>query len=306
MNDKRNAGLIGRRELILRTAGVLTFTGLGLGVVKKSLAQTATSIVLTPEETEGPYWVDEQLNHSDLATDPTDNSIQVGLPLVLAVTVSQYANGAITPLKSAYVDLWHCNAYGIYSDEAAYNPGGGTGTVVTTGKKFLRGYQVTDAHGSVRFTSIYPGWYTSRTPHIHARVRLYSGSTTTENFTTQFFFDESITDIVYQMAPYNTRPSRDTLNSTDSVYMATDCVTSKPVGTETSLRLAEDSSHAVASYNIILDLSSTSSCGTAGDPTPGGPGGGTPPSGTPPGGGTPPVGTPPGGTPPSGSPTGTA
>jgi protocatechuate 3,4-dioxygenase beta subunit len=296
--QKNKAGLLGRRELILRTAGVLTFTGMGRGVITKALAQTSTSVVLTPEETEGPYWVDEQLNHSDLATDPTDNSIQVGLPLVLAVTVSQYANGSITPLKGACVDLWHCNAYGIYSDEAAYNPGGGTGTVVTTGKKFLRGYQVTDAHGSARFTSIYPGWYTSRTPHIHARVRLYSGSTVTENFTTQFFFDESITDMVYQMAPYNTRPNRDTTNITDNVYKGTDCNTAKAVGTETSLRLAADSSHAVASYNIILDLTNGYSCGTAGNPT-GGPPGGTPPSGGPPGGGTPPGGGPPPGTPPA-------
>ncbi len=247
MKDKLNAGLIGRRELILRTAGVLTFTGLGLGVVEKSLAQTTTSVVVTPEQTQGPYWVDEQLNHSDLATDPTDNSIQVGLPLVLGITVSQYANGVITPLKDAYVDLWHCNAYGVYSDEAAYNPGGGTGTVVTTGRKFLRGYQVTDAHGNVRFTSIYPGWYVGRTPHIHARIRLHDGTTVTENFTTQFFFDEAITEMVYQMAPYATRPGRDTLNSTDGIYMATDCLTSNPVGLETMLRLAADSSHAVAS-----------------------------------------------------------
>lgn len=238
--------------------------------------------------------MDEKLNHSDLATDPTDNSIQVGLPLVLTVNVSQYANEKTTPLQSAYVDLWHCNAYGIYSDEAAYNPGGGSGTVVTTGKKFLRGYQVTDAHGNVRFTSIYPGWYTSRTPHIHARVRLYSGSSTTENFTTQFFFDDAITDVVYQMTPYNTRPNRDTINTTDNVYTGTDCVTSKQVGTETTLRLALDSSHAVASYNIILDLSSTSTCGVAGDP---GSGGGTPPAGGPPSG-TPPGGSLPPGTPP--------
>src|SRR3954452_7894947 len=129
MRSKLDPRLLGRRELILRTAGVLTFSGLGLGVVTKSLGQTATSVVVTPEETEGLYWVDEQLNHSDLATDPTDNSIQVGLPLVLAVTVSQYANGVITPLPGAYVDMWHCNAYGVYSDESAYNPGGGTVTV---------------------------------------------------------------------------------------------------------------------------------------------------------------------------------
>lgn len=286
---KATGGLLGRRELILRTAGVLTFTSMGRGVITKALAQTSTPIILTPEQTEGPYWVDEQLNHSDLATDPTDNSVQVGLPLVLAITVSQRANGVITPLPNAYVDLWHCNAYGIYSDESAYNPGGGTGTVVTTGRKFLRGYQVTDGHGNVRFTSIYPGWYSGRTPHIHARVRLYSGSTTTENFTTQFFFDESITDVVYQMAPYNTRTARDTTNNTDGIYNGTDCNTSATVGSETNLRLAADSSHAVASYNIILDLSSPYSCGAAGNP----PGGGTPPSGGgPPGGGPPPSGGP--------------
>ena len=284
MKKKYSSGSLGRRELILRTAGVLTFAGMGRGVITKALAQTSTSVVLTPEETEGPYWVDEQLNHSDLATDPTDNSVQVGLPLVLAVTVSQYANGSISPLPDAYIDLWHCNAYGIYSDEPAYNPGGGTGTVVTTGKKFLRGYQVTDAHGNVRFTSIYPGWYTSRAPHIHARIRLYSGSTTTQNFTTQFFFDDAITDMVYQMTPYNTRPNRDTLNGTDNVYNGTDCNTSKAVGTETSLRLAADSSHAVASYNIILDLTNGYSCGAAGNP----PGGGTPPGNPPPGPGGPP------------------
>lgn len=287
-NQVVTAGL-NRREMIVRTAGVLTLAGFGPGMVRKALAQTSASVVVTPEETEGPYWVDEQLNHSDLATDPTDNSIQAGLPLVLTVNVSQFANGKTTPLQGAYVDLWHCNAYGIYSDESAYNPGGGTGTVVTTGKKFLRGYQVTGAHGNVRFTSIYPGWYTSRTPHIHARVRLYSGTSTTENFTTQFFFDDAITDVVYQMTPYNTRPNRDTINTTDNVYTGTDCITSKQVGTETTLRLAQDSSHAVASYNIILDLSSTSTCGVAGDP---GNGGGTPPAGGPPPG-TPPLSAPP-------------
>jgi hypothetical protein len=78
--------------------------------------------------------VDEQLNRSDLQVDPIDNSIEAGFPLVFTVTVSSLANGAITPISGAIVDIWHCNALGIYSDEAAYNPGGGDGTVVTTGK----------------------------------------------------------------------------------------------------------------------------------------------------------------------------
>lgn len=280
-----------RREMLLHTAGIFSFIGVGLNLTRNLEAAT-TSVVLTPEETEGPYWIDEQLNHSDLATDPTDNTIQAGLPLILAISVSQSVNGIVMPMKNAYVDLWHCNAYGAYSDEAAYNPGGGSGTIVTTGKKFLRGYQVTDAHGSVRFTSIYPGWYSGRTPHIHARVRLFSGSTATLNFTTQFFFDESITEVVYQMAPYSSRPGRDTLNTTDNIFSAIDCLTSQTVGSETSLRLAADASHAVASYSIILDPSSTSPCGASGSP-----GGGPTPPGAPPIGGptspsTPPTGGP--------------
>jgi protocatechuate 3,4-dioxygenase beta subunit len=274
--------LIGRRELVVRAAGVLTLAGLGKGVVSKAIAATTTPIVVTPEETEGPYWVDQQLNRSDLATDPSDNSVQPGFPLVLGVTISQYASSKITPIKGAYVDLWHCNASGIYSDEAVEN---------TTGKKFLRGYQITDAHGSVRFTSIYPGWYSGRTPHIHARVRLYSGSAATTNFTTQFFFDEAITAKVYELAPYSVRPNRDTYNAVDSVYTSTDCLTGAEDGAETLLRLASDSSHAVASFNIVLDLSTTSTCI-------GGNGGGTPPTGGPGSGGTPPTGTPPSGPPP--------
>jgi len=86
--QKRIGGLLGRREMILKTAGVVTLVGSSRGLVTKVLAATSKPIVLTPEETEGPYWIDEQLNHSDLATDPTDNSIQAGLPLILAITVS--------------------------------------------------------------------------------------------------------------------------------------------------------------------------------------------------------------------------
>ena len=280
--SKNFGPLLGRRELIVRTAGVLSLAGFGKGVVSTALAATSTQVVITPEETEGPYWVDEQLNRSDLATDPSDNSIQSGFPLVLGVTVSQYANGKSTPLKGAYVDLWHCNASGIYSDEAVEN---------TAGKKFLRGYQVTDAHGSVRFTSIYPGWYSGRTPHIHARVRLSSGGSTTTNFTTQFFFDEATTAKIYQLPPYSARPNRDTYNAVDNVYTSADCLTAVEDGKETMLRMSADASHAVASFNIILDLSSASTCI-------GGNGGGTPPGGGPPPGGPPsgpPSGPPPGG-----------
>src|SRR2546421_691464 len=84
------------------------------------------------------------------------------------------------------------HAAGGYPDEPA-----GMGNPNPSGQKFPRGSQVSDPRGVVRFTTIYPGWYTSRTAHIHARIRTYSGTTTTLNMTTQFFFDDTISDYVY-------------------------------------------------------------------------------------------------------------
>lgn len=99
-------------------------------------------------------------------------------------------------MTGAYVDVWHCNALGVYSDVQAQG---------TVGKKFLRGYQVTNRHGEVRFRTIYPGWYSGRTVHIHVKVRLFVGSQETYEFTTQFFFNDAITDEVFELAPYNQR-----------------------------------------------------------------------------------------------------
>jgi hypothetical protein len=82
------------------------------------------------------------------------------------------------------------------------------------------GYQVTDASGIARFTTIYPGWYSGRTVHIHVKVRLFDASNnTTTEATTQVFFDDAITDSVYgNVAPYNARTSRNTRNSADDIY----------------------------------------------------------------------------------------
>src|SRR5438477_2608612 len=133
----------------------------------------AASCALTPEETEGPYWVEEGLDRSDITVDPSDGSVRPGVPLQLNLNVLR-ADASCAPAAGARVDVWHCDAGGLYSDEAA------NGTV---GKRFLRGYQTTDANGAVRFTTIYPGWYSGRTIHIHFRVRTFDGATTTTNFT---------------------------------------------------------------------------------------------------------------------------
>jgi protocatechuate 3,4-dioxygenase beta subunit len=86
------------------------------------------------------------------------------------------------------------------------------------GRRFLRGYQITDADGVAAFTTIYPGWYSGRAVHVHFKLRLFAGATTSYEFTSQFFFVESLTDVVHATSPYNTRGTRNTLNTTDNIY----------------------------------------------------------------------------------------
>lgn len=175
-------------------------------------------VAATPTVTEGPYWVDEKLFRSDIRTDPSTGVARAGVPLTLTINVQNLSGSTCTALAGAYVDIWHCDAKGIYSDESTYNPGGGTGSVNTLGQKFLRGYQITDADGKVTFTTIYPGWYQGRTIHIHFRVRTYSGTTVLSNFVSQIFFDEAINNVVLSESNYSRSTARDTTNAADGIY----------------------------------------------------------------------------------------
>src|SRR6185436_8759665 len=148
---------------------------------------TALACVLAPAKTEGPYFVDEKLHRSDIRIDPTDGSVQAGVPLALALRVFDADRGC-APVEGVTVDVWHASAQGLYSDVAQ------NGTV---GKKYLRGAQTTGADGSVRFTTIYPGWYQGRTVHIHFKVRSSASAASAYEFTSQLFFDDALTDIVH-------------------------------------------------------------------------------------------------------------
>jgi uncharacterized protein (TIGR03437 family) len=182
-------------------------------------ADTLTCVLTTPTTTEGPYWVDEKLFRQDIRTDPTDGTTKTGVPLTLTINIQNLSGSSCTPLVGAYVDIWHCDAKGIYSDVSqSYNPGGGTGTVNTAGKKFLRGYQITDDNGQVKFTTIFPGWYSGRTIHIHIRVRSYNGTTVLSNFVSQIFFDETTNNTVLGSTNYSRTSSRDTTNASDNIY----------------------------------------------------------------------------------------
>lgn len=193
--------------------GTTTGTGTGTGTGTTTGGSASTSCVLTAALTEGPYFVDEKLNRSDITTDPVTGAVSAGVPLALTFNVMRVDSSACTPLTGAYLDVWHCDAGGTYSDVSGNGNGAGG-----TGKKFLRGYQITDASGAARFTTIYPGWYSGRAVHVHFKLRLFAGATTTYEFTSQFFFDESLTSAVHAQSPYNAKGTRNTLNSTDGIY----------------------------------------------------------------------------------------
>jgi protocatechuate 3,4-dioxygenase beta subunit len=163
----------------------------------------------TPELTVGPFFVDAKLHRSDLTTNTKNPNVLSAVPLRLTLTVLRYGASSCGPLKGAQVDLWHTDAAGVYSDESVEN---------TAGQTYLRGYQITDAGGTVKFKTIFPGWYAGRTVHIHLMVRV-PGQDTARQFASQLFFDQSLIDrIASGVAPYKSRGKPDTSNTADGIY----------------------------------------------------------------------------------------
>lgn len=174
-------------------------------------ASLVPSCIVRPALTEGPYFVEELLNRSDIRTDPSTGTLSDGTKLRIRFLVSQLAGSSCSAYQGAVVDVWHCDAQGVYSDVS--DPG-----FSTKGKKFLRGYQATDASGIADFITIYPGWYSGRAVHIHFKIRTEPGATSGLEFTSQLFFDDSLSDTVFGAAPYSAKGQRDRLNAQDDIY----------------------------------------------------------------------------------------
>ena len=182
------------------------------GTASAAQAVPVPACVVRPEMTEGPYFIDELLNRSDIRIDPSDGTQAEGLPLELMFVVSRIAGSGCTALAGAMVDVWHCDARGVYSD--VEDPG-----FNTVGKKFLRGYQVSDSNGVARFLTIYPGWYQGRTVHIHFKIRGQDEAGSGHEFTSQLFFDDDLTDRVYADPPYASKGQRTLRNEGDRIYL---------------------------------------------------------------------------------------
>ncbi|MET0226421.1 MAG: hypothetical protein ABW187_08285 [Dokdonella sp.] len=220
---------------VLGAAGVLGRRLLDSVPIPAASAADAGACVLAPELTIGPYFVDERLNRSDLTEGSSAVFIADAVPLSLSIDVLSAA-AACLPLGGVQIDLWHCHAGGLYSDEAANG---------TLGETWLRGYQTTDANGNVAFATIYPGWYPGRTIHIHLMARWFDAlGNTTYQFTSQLYFDEAVNDAVMAKAPYNSRGTRTTTNSSDSLFASSMLV---------ATRGSNDGSYAAA-ISIGLDL----------------------------------------------------
>lgn len=155
----------------------------------------AASCVLTPEQTEGPYYIDDEPFRKNITEG------RAGMPLILLLRAVNAATCA--PIPNAVIEIWHADASGTYS-----------GFNGQTNSTFMRGQQVTGASGRVRFRTVYPGWYSGRTTHIH--VKVHAGGSTVH--TGQLYFDDTITDQVYATQPYSSRGQRDTDNASDSIY----------------------------------------------------------------------------------------
>jgi len=204
MNHDHHAPL-DRREL-LRGASVLGLGAAGLGLLPASAAAAVSlapsdlfrgSCTLTPGQIQGPYYHDLNLVRRDITEGLP------GIPVHLRIRVLDV--DACTPLVGAEVDVWHTNAPGDYSNFAVKG---------TEDETWMRGVQFTDADGIATFHTIYPGWYVGRTTHAHVKVYPQTGW----QLTTQLYFADVLSNLIYRLPPYSSHGPKDTTNAQDGFH----------------------------------------------------------------------------------------
>jgi protocatechuate 3,4-dioxygenase beta subunit len=165
---------LGRRRVLLGASACAATLAL-----PSAFAQVGNCTV-TPDSGEGPFYFDPSLVRADLTAG------QIGAPLEFAFQVTRARDCA--PLRGARLDLWQADALGLYSGYERQEGVGGVPVAPAIGANYLRGTQITDAEGWVRFKTVYPSWYGGRTPHMHFKV--FVGSR--EVVAGQAFFDDEV------------------------------------------------------------------------------------------------------------------
>lgn len=216
LSKRADAGRTVSRREALRLIGLSSALLAGL-IPRPACAQATAGAALPgcvarPEQTEGPFFVDEALNRSDIRSDPRTGEIKAGVPLRVTFNVSRMSSTSCAPLADAQIDVWHSDATGRYSDVRGFGS--------TTGGQFLRGYQLTDAAGSAQFLTIFPGWYGGRAVHMHFKIRSAQTLASRYAFTSQLYFDDALTERVFAMEPYASRGRRWMRNGDDGIFRA--------------------------------------------------------------------------------------
>jgi protocatechuate 3,4-dioxygenase beta subunit len=248
VTDHHDGQRVSRRSLV-RGVAALGFGGVLAACSRDSggtpvgdlgaLFASANLCTLTESATQGPYYFDADKVRADIRED------RPGTRLRLAFKVVDV--DGCTPVKDAVVEIWHCDANGLYSGAESLSSGpppggpgappGGSGAppaasgpppaggagggsagdadlTPTDDRRYLRGAQVTGADGIVQFVTIWPGWYRGRTVHVHVMVHVANDRA----LTSQLMFLEELNAAVFARAPYDARAGRDTFNSGDSIY----------------------------------------------------------------------------------------
>ena len=216
-DDEQIGRVLTRREAI----GLLGTTGAALVATPAALpgADSPTpfrlpACIVRPQQTEGPYFVDGMLDRSDIRSDPSDGSVSEGLEFRLGFSVSRLGPDGCHPLPDALVDVWLCDAAGVYSGVEDIIGG----AFDTRGKSFLRGHQRTDADGTASFTTIYPGWYPGRAVHIHFKIRTSPEAEAGYDFTSQVYFDDALSDRLFAEQPYAAHVGERPRNMDDRIF----------------------------------------------------------------------------------------
>jgi protocatechuate 3,4-dioxygenase beta subunit len=296
---------ITRRRALAVTGGTVAVGGIALAGYRSAFADTATTaeasasastastggtcMQLMTSVTEGPYYLDGALVRKDITEGKS------GAPLTLRLTVVDATDGC-TPVPGAAVEIWHCDAWGYYSGYTTANPGGSAPAESEDGSTandstYLRGYQIANASGVVKFETIFPGWYTPRTCHIHLKVHTggqkedgtYEGGKV--NHTGQLFFADDIAEEIFTLEPYSKHSGTYTALDDDMVYDGGGA--SSGLLTLKAVHKSDPSKGYKGSLTLGVDPDVENTGAGSG-------GGGTPPSGAP---GDAPTGTPPTGSP---------